>query len=485
MAFYPSLITEDIMKRKASDDSAFSTSNQNVVNSNPIALSVNAEPIQQIKEKFTKILGKDLESFDYNHDISNFDIGVQHQLWYARNELFYQLLNIAAVSFANAEFYNQIYLEHADMKKDFVLFDVKGVQLANFGSMTPTSDIDVGIFYSGENTTGILLSYVVSHIESLFIIYTGKTSLAFDIEFYADMMTLPNREADKETHPVLFYLDHSGFLEKHYQDNLVVAWASFIRNMVLAGVSIDQDVKAYITESVGKLNARNQNDGNQNENDQKIVFDAEADANYVKEATDHVREYMTLMGNPTIANYNAARKLYYSKVDAAETEKYRLYPGNQFDPNKSADELSGLIKLIGVALIYRMESYCCPATIIHVVRMMQASKADVAKYDTFCPLEKCSTNKTLPKEPGCTVGPFGYKLGIIEHIGYLCRFQKLYCDTGVVDKCEKKYKKYIERYVAARHQLNNIANCGKGGRTRRRRSSKKKKSRRRRRTHKK
>jgi hypothetical protein len=472
MAFYPSLITEDIMKRKASDDSAFSTSNQNVVNSNPIALSVNAEPIQQIKEKFTKILGKDWKTFDYNHDISNFEIGVQHQLWYARNELFYQLLNIAAVSFANAEFYNQIYLEHADMKKDFVPLDVSGVQLANFGSMTPTSDIDVGIFYSGENTTGILLSYVVSHIESLFIIYTGKTSLEFDIEFYADMMTLPNREADKETHPVLFYLDHSGFLEKHYQDNLVVAWASFIRNMVLAGGSIDQDVKAYITESVGKLNARN---------DQKIVFDAEA--NGIKEATDHVREYMTLMGNPTIENYNAARKLYYSKVDAAETEKNRLYPGNLFDPNKSPDELSGLIKLIGVALIYRMESYCCPATIIHVVRMMQASKADVAKYDTFCPLEKCSTNKT--KEPGCTVGPFGYKLGIIEHIGYLCRFQKMYCDSGVVDKCEKKYKKYIERYVAARHQLNNIANCGKGGKTRRRRSSKKKKSRRKRRTYKK
>ena len=464
------------MKRKASDDSAFSTSNQNVANSNPIALSVNAEPIQQIKEKFTKILGKDWKTFDYNHDISNFEIGVQHQLWYARNELFYQLLNIAAVSFANAEFYNQIYLEHADMKKDFVPLDVKGVQLANFGSMTPTSDIDVGIFYSGENTTGILLSYVVSHIESLFIIYTGKTSLEFDIEFYADMMTLPNREADKETHPVLFYLDHSGFLEKHYQDNLVVAWASFIRNMVLAGVSIDQDVKAYITESVGKLNDRKIND-------QKIVFDAEAEANnaLLKEATDHVREYMTLMGNPTIENYNAARKLYYSKVDAAETEKYRLYPGNQFVSNKSADELSGLIKLIGVALIYRMESYCCPATIIHVVRMMQASKADVAKYDTFCPLEKCSTNKT--KEPGCTVGPFGYKLGIIEHIGYLCRFQKLYCDTGDTNKCEKKYKKYIERYVAARQQLNNIANCGKGGKTRRRRSSKKKKSQRKRRTH--
>lgn len=186
--------------------------------------------------------------------------------------------------------------------------------------MTPTSDIDVGIFYSGENTSRILLSYVVSHIESLFIIYTGKTSLAFDIEFYADMMTLPNREADKETHPVLFYLDHSGFLEKHYQDNLVVAWASFIRNMVLAGVSIDQDVKAYITEYVGKINARKIN-----QNDEKIVFDVDFQANaQLKEATDHVREYMTLMGDPTIENYNAARKLYYSKVDAAETEKYRL-----------------------------------------------------------------------------------------------------------------------------------------------------------------
>lgn len=115
------------MKRKGSDDSAFSTSNQNVVNSNPIALSINAEPIKQIKEKFTKILGKDLESFDYNHDISNFDIGVQQQ--YARNELFYQLLNIAAVSFANAEFYNQIYLDHADMKKDFVPLDASSLPI--------------------------------------------------------------------------------------------------------------------------------------------------------------------------------------------------------------------------------------------------------------------------------------------------------------------------------------------------------------------
>ena len=107
--------------------------------------------------------------------------------------------------------YNEIYEDTQlfPYRSDITTDELKNFKMGIFGSITPTSDIDIGVQYSGNGLEKPGLSYIVSRFENLFVSLTGKEtgSLAYDIETYADMMTLPNPGEDKEKYPDYFYSD--------------------------------------------------------------------------------------------------------------------------------------------------------------------------------------------------------------------------------------------------------------------------------------
>jgi hypothetical protein len=135
-----------------------------------------------------------------------------------------------------------------------------------------------------------------------------------------------------------------------------------------------------------------------------------------------------------------------------------------------------LMVKIGEALTFRMESYTCSSTVVHVVRLLQAAaKEDVkvaaqklvtsvspssalnaaqnaaqklltTKYPTTSPTELCNLGTKL-QTPKCTVGKTGFILSELEQLGYMYRFHKKYCEP-----CKKKVSKYRIRLDHAKSQ---------------------------------
>jgi hypothetical protein len=114
---------------------------------------------------------------------------------------------------------------------------------------------------------------------------------------------------------------------------------------------------------------------------------------------------------------------------------------------------------IGDADAHRMESYTCAPTVTHIVRILQASKENPEKYKTVSPGEYCN-DKIMWLEPFCSIGKFGYTLSILEQMGYIYRFYMTYCIEKQghfdIEKCNKKMKKYMERYSDAFTNFNKI-----------------------------
>ena len=66
--------------------------------------------------------------------------------------------------------------------------------------------------------------------------------------------------------------------------------------------------------------------------------------------------------------------------------------------------------------------------------------------------------------PRCVVGKTGYILSALEQIGYMYRFNGIYCDKGKhpdPKKCEKKMGKYQDRRRSAITNLKSTHGGGK------------------------
>ena len=182
---------------------------------------------------------------NYVDEISHQQGDLQNQLWIARTYLFYQLLIFETVILKNERLYKEVFSDLAIFPfREDIVSELPNFKMGIFGSITPTSDIDLGVQYSGNTLLVPGLAYIVSRFECLFVIYTKKTqgSLAYDIETYADMLTLPNPGEDKVLYPDYFYLDSSLFTEKNFSDMLVCAGKSIVRNVLLAYKDLHKDV---------------------------------------------------------------------------------------------------------------------------------------------------------------------------------------------------------------------------------------------------
>jgi hypothetical protein len=479
---YPCLTVASIIKRCGDDLRQFQDVYKFDVSKYalPGVASGSAKTLAELQSRMNGIMGgiistsgTSMADFDYPHQIRTYDEMKQKELWCLRTLLFYQLLITVTEMMNNEQLFNEVYQHSTTNKitptrifrKDIVA-DLKNFKLGIFGSITPSSDIDLGVQFSGFNTL-VGLAYIVSVFEDSFLIFTGKSSLKFDIETYADLVTVPdirdksNSNAESLTCSNVrdvFPYDTSKLTYPDFLKLLPFVFAGIIRNYIIAQKDVgSRGTVAEIVESFNTadfLNATSKKTGTNfleflrkyatvPENMAKENMDEELGAAFDRAKTI-ATEYMS-------QPYAVAREKYYELVQKAEesTETLKTNYFTTGEVNTSSKELTEILMNASEALVYREESYTCFPTVMHVVRVMQANPN---KYKTIQP-SYCLTNKL--NDAYCAIGIYGYLISLFEQLGYIYRFDITYCQPGHLDptKCDAKFKKYADRFKNGLQQL--------------------------------
>jgi hypothetical protein len=447
MSIYPVLEVDSLEARCTQDIKTFTTAFPGGSNSVIYTLCTEADyriMMNDIKTHITIINGildsknKNITNFDYSHDILMFEEPMRNKLWIIRTLLCYQMMIFGTHVMSNALLHKQVY--GSSSKRTFrpeVITELPSFKLGIFGSITPTSDIDIGIQYSGNTAGFTALDYVVGIIEDMFILFLGiESTLKLDIEYYANLETLPNPGTNSEASPDLFYLDTTNFTEKDFNEMLPYAYASIYRNYRTAA----KDVRT--TYNKEDLISRLQTYG--------VVLD-ETKNKAMNEAMKMVDEYMSL-------SYNDARERYYELVRIAEKQvnAIRIHIREGRYNALTNKVIVGTMKALAHSLIFRAESYTCAPTVMHVVRLLQADPKK-EKYPVTYPIHACAVQKNRLKNPQCGIGWFGYEMSILEQIGYMLRFFMTYCGiNGNAYKCNKKRTKYETRYMDGKERQQGV-----------------------------
>ena len=361
----------------------------------------------------------------YYETIHHVEEEKQKQLWVYRTYLFYTFLYFACYVFTNERIFHEVFkgkIMYRDLKKELPQF-----KMGLFGSIKSTSDIDVGIQYNGNKVTE--LNYIIHCLEEMFILFTKQSSLDFDIEIYADLLTIYKKKVDS------FDLDSSKFGFSELKQLLPYAFNSILRNLLLRkekdGTTITfDDFYSKLREQdttikeICKLLSISEKQFYEN---LKPLFN---------ESKELLKTFLSL-------SYDHQRKIYYKKVKLAEEYKKNHY--HSLDLGDLSKVTVKMMCLMADALTYRMESYLCAPTIIHVVRVLQANKdVDYKRktMDIYC--------KDIPahQDPFCSIGVVGFTISLFEQIGYLLRFLDV----------PKKVEKYTERLDDAKHHIHKYYN---------------------------
>jgi hypothetical protein len=415
------------------------------------------EKTEKTKPKFEKIITDIMNTIngitknttiDYVHNVPKLTPDNQNLIWCYRTLLFYQLLIICTRMMMDESVFDSVYTNETYnriFRKDIV-GELPYYKMGIFGSITPTSDIDIGIQYSGKNKNLVGLSYIVSIFEDSFLIFTKTGSLNFDIETYADMMTLPNlSKEDPSNHPDVFYLNTSDFEKSDFENMKPYVEASILRNYVIAKKDLGE------TSDISTIVNNFKYDDFYDQKDIKSItnssdfFKMNIMKTISEEGKQMVIDYMS-------KDYQNAREKYYELVNEAENAV--LIARTAYDSEKNMvaidkTQILTIMQKISHALVFRAESHTCPPTIMHIVRVLQANAKNPEKYKTFTP-ESCKVGNTNVM---CKIGEFGYLMSMYEQLGYIYRFYLTYCQQNNndynKDKCEKKMKKYSERFKNA------------------------------------
>jgi len=387
-----------------------------------------------------------LRDFDYSHEIASYDLLEQQKIWILRTQLFYLLLISVTRMMKDRSFFN-----FALKKREFnvaVSEELYNYKMGIFGSLNPTSDIDVGVQYTG-HTVKDGLAYIVSVVEDAFLLFTRLSSLKFDIELYADMMTITGKNGTE-----VFYLDSQQFSDAEFKAMLPYVEASILRNFVTAKLPEEPRTREQVQDCVKQFRYNNFFDVIRE--DKKLIpfFKRYLNGNYGLSklfedgvsplANDLIVQYMS-------STYAKAREIYYKKVKMAENEVAvvrKHYHDNHYLDLQVADIVK-LMQLIAEALVFRAESYTCSDSVMHVVRVLQASGLNHEKLHSKYP--KCAPLSLKLKRAFCDIGIYGYFISIFEQLGYIYRFHLTYCLKKHRDetKCERKHQKYVSRVVNA------------------------------------
>lgn len=422
-----------------------------------------------------------MNNFDYLHSVSEImktDIEKARQCWVLRTILFYLLLISATLIMQDKILFDNIFPESKLTFKFNIRSELKNFHLGIFGSLNPTSDIDVGIRYVGNIHDLCALDYVVCVVEDLFPSFLGvESSLKLDIEPYADMYILPNLdEKTKSEFPDIFFLNTSNFTSGDFLEVLPYVYASIIRNYI-KGLHIDvkiQENKATILKGIENLKTDNLAFLTVIDYDvlitklpsqytPGIITTITEDVDKKKITEELILEFLNLhkvkimdyIGTNinTVAfekgleitlkymqnDYNVSRQEYYTLVKKAETSlipvKQHIYGSS---PIKQ-DAIKECMKNIMHSLVYREESYVCPATITHIVRTIQDTKFKTKYPTNNCGIMNLNTTEiTKINNPYCSIGNYGFLISAMEQYGYLFRFYNSYCNIEEKVKDENK-----------------------------------------------
>jgi len=422
--------------------------------------NITSETINTIIKKSVDYINSGIGANTYVDIISKLPPEVQNQMWIARTCLFYQILAYLTFLLNTKEEYNKIFKvsDKSIIYKEFnnaIIEELPNFKMGIFGSLTPTSDIDLGIQYSGTTINSIGLSYIICNFENLFLLLTNYKSIDYDIETYADMITIPNNNPS-ESIPDYFYLNSDNFTEKHFLILLPIIGKSIIRNFILSNIQMEKtELDNLSFSTIQKNNSLFNINHLLDSSIIETINNENPDTTWFNQTIKD--EMYTFL---KVDTYNIQRNKYYDAIDIAERKKLdyniekKIYTLNE-------DETCNLMFLIGNSLAYRIESYLCVPTVIHVVRILQASKDNLIKYNTLIPSSYC-LSVSPGNDPFCSLNKFGYLISILEQIGYIYRFYLTYCINNEHKdelKCLKKEKKYMNRYIHAIINITKFKPC--------------------------
>jgi hypothetical protein len=450
----------------------------------PYNMAIAEENIKNILAGVNSILRTinidNITKFDYHIHIKKLNPNNQNKLWCYRTVLFYQLLIMSVVIMTDPneykEFHNtssinqdqdqnqnqnqtQTYARAYNTK--ITSAELLNYKMGIFGGLNPTSDIDVGVHYTG-NKVNNGLSYIISIVEDLFLIHTEINSLKWDIELYGDLFTITKLD-NKEKEVDYYYLNTRDFDAEDFEKLVPSIETSIYRNYLTAKAhngklttKIIDDNKFNYDEFIKFTETYFTDD-----NKQRLfaipngVFSNNSNLN--EASKEKVDNYMT-------ADYDSARVMYYNALTKAESKVFEIsvtYNPNGSTTTKLSKETTiDIINTIAEALIYRAESYNCSPTIAHVVRVFQASAKTLDnKYRTLSP-KFCNAN---PTDPVCGIGKYGFATSIYEQLGYLYRFYITYNKQGDQNEQElwkakeQKYNDRIKNAIYTMTQMNPVS----------------------------
>jgi hypothetical protein len=392
------------------------------------------------------------ELFEYSHDINTVikkDKEKSNMLWGLRHKLCFQLLTITYVLLSNQSLFEIYYSDKQPkrvFKTEIAIDNLSKFKLGIWGSINVTSDIDIGFQYADIIRIPGAISHVVSIFEDVFLQLTGKNTLSFDIEPYADMMYMDYTN-ENSVSISKFYCNSTDFTVDDLITYLMPAiGASVIRNYIQSQIDLNmvKDIRRHKGDVVDETTLSKLNADIANFkfafSEMKILSESFSDfktilnnTSWNAEAIIIAKEYME---NP----YNKSRETYYTKVGEAEkilADNFAvLLSETSTIPDKQIR--LNLMKAIAIALNYRAESYVSPSTVSHIVRVLQANE----KLDSK---SQCEEPKYPKSKAQCVLGKVGYIMSIIEQAGYLMRFRLTYCENNNPEKCKKKVDKYLPR----------------------------------------
>jgi hypothetical protein len=322
--------------------------------------------------------------------------------------------------------------------------NLSNIKLGIFGSIYPTSDIDIGFINYSQDST-VCLYYILNIFEDLFIYFTKCNSLQFNIESYANLMTLRGPITGTNLKKLdYFYLTTHDFDIDDFCKLLPYLGASILRNLSLAYFEVNSEhskrthfIKKFI------MNARFDDISefalllNTIKLYNISLYEVLIDNEWQRIAKDLILSYLLL-------SYNKKRRTYYKLIKNAETEIARAINNTGLLDKK---ERLKIIELYAHTLIFREESYVLSPTIVHVVRIIQTNR--------MIHKRKCIYPTNIPN---CSLGPIGYLCSMFEQIGYLARFRLKHCEKNRLsdinimvnkNKCSRMINKYYYRLYNA------------------------------------
>lgn len=420
-------------------------------------LDIDLDNIGTITDKIKQNYNNNYFNFMHANPIDDLNAIEQCIEWIKREWIFYQLLVIVSKCIVDKKFFKQVF--NSETFREDIKNAIAHFKIGIFGSKNITSDIDVSISYSpyikcsndGNSVhtanPNYGVAYVVKMIENIFQKILHVSSLALDIEIYADYSLIIDQYCQEK-----YYLDISSFEASNFQEMLPSIFAGIVRNYLKGTLDeaqqqeqnnkneiLDKCKSEILTLFNGKYKWFNGNAESKA---------AKAFNTFNKILTKYVNKQILKKaindGFDKVQNYNNSfnkTKIYYEKSKTAELESIR-YINN---PNKTNDDLTNLICEIGESLICREEGYISPLTVMDVVYNGQKNGNGNKEYESqFC------ENAANKPDIHCLLGNFGYIISMMEQLGYLFRFYLIYSSQNreilLDNQIYSKITKYLTRF---------------------------------------